>query len=891
MSWFKKIFSNIMMDDIEVIEQRKQEKRQPEPDKIEMKTRMTYEYPKGQFRFPLIQEHKDREPIEKKINRRSIRAEQRPKIEEKDTYEQTEKPKKNTQKIKPQSKRPFKPEVIPSPIYGFKRPEKFAVDEQEEKKMESPLPNLDGRIEEQKKINHLASILGYEDFEVLDQQDSVSDDITPLTKVSETMAPDGDLGIEENMSVMDLKTDEDSSETNVEENREQEQEGGTEEVQQDEVKLESQIDELVKITEEHIDNPDRLILEHDDIDVINQNPLSDEFTTSEASANEIINHDGTCDEEEQMNQLDLKLNEDHAEANKEKVIAQEQIAATVSEELLVEEPPVQKAVEERDIEEEKPIPNDTSAQESKKASRKHIPFNVLMLKKDRQELEIRNQKNKEERKERVIPSHEEKAEYVETINQHIYQYPDIQLLEPPVLKAENSQWIAEQTALLDETLTNFNVNASVVKVSQGPSVTRFEVQPERGVKVSKIKNLTDDIKLSMAAKDIRMEAPIPGKRSIGIELPNHESRPVQISEIIGNDTFKNHESPLTAALGLDISGIPVVTDLSRMPHGLIAGATGSGKSVCINSILVSLLYKARPDELKLLLIDPKMVELTPYNDIPHLVSPVITDVKAATAALKWAVDEMERRYELFAHASVRDISRFNELVKKSGNHAELLPFIVVVIDELADLMMMAPADVEESICRIAQKARACGIHLIIATQRPSVDVITGLIKANVPARIAFSVSSQVDSRTIIDISGAEKLLGRGDMLFLDSGTSKPVRLQGTFVSDDEIDRVIAHARSQGKPNYLFEQEELLKKAQVAEEEDELFMDACDFVVEQGSASTSLLQRHFRIGYNRAARLVLMLEQRGIISEPRGSKPRDVLIDESELEQYKDSLVQ
>src|SRR5690606_26654090 len=312
--------------------------------------------------------------------------------------------------------------------------------------------------------------------------------------------------------------------------------------------------------------------------------------------------------------------------------------------------------------------------------------------------------------------------------------------------------------------------------------------------------------------------------------PNHESRPVQISEIINDETFLSSESPLTAALGLDISGIPVVTDLKKMPHGLIAGATGSGKSVCINSILVSLLYKAKPEDLKLLLIDPKMVELAPYNHIPHLVSPVITDVKAATAALKWAVDEMERRYELFAHASVRDINRFNIVATENGQHHEKLPFIVIVIDELADLMMMAPHDVEDSICRIAQKARACGIHLIIATQRPSVDVITGLIKANVPTRIAFSVSSQVDSRTIIDISGAEKLLGRGDMLFLESGSSKPVRLQGTFVSDEEIDRVIEFVRNQGEPNYLFEQEELLKKAQIQEDEDELLMDACDFVV-------------------------------------------------------------
>jgi S-DNA-T family DNA segregation ATPase FtsK/SpoIIIE len=292
---------------------------------------------------------------------------------------------------------------------------------------------------------------------------------------------------------------------------------------------------------------------------------------------------------------------------------------------------------------------------------------------------------------------------------------------------------------------------------------------------------------------------------------------------------------------------------------------------------VSLLYKASPRDVKLLLIDPKMVELAPYNHIPHLVSPVITDVKAATASLKWAVEEMERRYELFAHASVRDITRFNELAKQHRRFNEKLPYIVIIIDELADLMMMSPDDVETAICRIAQKARACGIHLIVATQRPSVDVITGLIKANIPTRTAFSVSSQVDSRTIIDMSGAEKLLGRGDMLFLENGSSKPLRLQGTFVSDEEIDLVVAHAREQEQPNYLFEQEELLKKSQIQEEEDELFFDACEFVIDQGGASTSLLQRNFRVGYNRAARLIEMMENQGIISEPKGSKPRDILI--------------
>ena len=472
---------------------------------------------------------------------------------------------------------------------------------------------------------------------------------------------------------------------------------------------------------------------------------------------------------------------------------------------------------------------------------------------------------------------------VEPENDVNYEFPPFQLLTPPAIVEDNGNWIEELKDLLDTTLENFNVGARVVNVTQGPSVTRFEVQPEPGVKVNKITNLSDDIKLSLAARDIRMEAPIPGKHTIGIEVPNKKSRPVFLSEIVNNPEFARQDSPLTAALGLDISGKPIVTDLRKMPHGLIAGATGSGKSVCINTILVSLLYKARPEELKLLLIDPKMVELAPYNRIPHLVSPVITDVKAATAALKWAVEEMDRRYELFAHTGVRDIGRFNDLAEKHKQYADKLPYIVIVIDELADLMMMSPADVEEAICRIAQKARACGIHLIIATQRPSVDVITGLIKANIPTRIAFSVSSQVDSRTIIDMSGAEKLLGRGDMLFLENGSSKPVRLQGTFVSDEEIDEVVSHVRNQSEPHYLFEQEELLKKTQVMEEEDELFYEACEFVVEHGGASSSSLQRRFKIGYNRAARLIDIMEQQGFISEARGSKPRDVLITEAELE--------
>ncbi|MBF2446354.1 DNA translocase FtsK [Listeria welshimeri] len=515
-----------------------------------------------------------------------------------------------------------------------------------------------------------------------------------------------------------------------------------------------------------------------------------------------------------------------------------------------------------------------------------IPFNVMMVKKDKQALQ--KEQTTEIIPEKTIktdnsqPTSEQVEKTVIADNQTDYQFPSFGLLHPPVSKREDDSWLQMQQEMLDETLENFNVQANVVNRTQGPAVTRFEVQPEKGVKVSKITNLTDDIKLSLAAKDIRIEAPIPGKSTVGIEIPNQTSRPVMLSELMNTEAFQSSASPLTAALGLDISGTPIITDLQKMPHGLIAGATGSGKSVCINSLLVSLLYKATPDQLKLLLIDPKMVELAPYNRIPHLVSPVITDAKAATVALKWAVEEMERRYQLFSHTGVRNMEKYNEYASHPDHTGEKLPYILIVIDELADLMMVAPNDVEESISRIAQKARACGIHMIVATQRPSVDVITGLIKANIPTRVSFSVSSQIDSRTILDASGAEKLLGKGDMLFLPSGASKPVRLQGTFVSDEEIDAVVAHVRSQGEANYIFEEQELLVKESVKENTDELFEEACDFVLSQNAASTSLLQRHFRIGYNRAARLMESLENHQIVSGINGSKPRDVIITKDQL---------
>ncbi|MGJ5711682.1 DNA translocase FtsK [Staphylococcus auricularis] len=456
--------------------------------------------------------------------------------------------------------------------------------------------------------------------------------------------------------------------------------------------------------------------------------------------------------------------------------------------------------------------------------------------------------------------------------------PKLDLLEEPEAHEVDEAWIEEKKQQLNDSFYYFNVPAEVQNVTVGPSVTRFELSVEKGVKVSRITNLQDDLKMALAAKDIRIEAPIPGTSLVGIEVPNQDATKVNLRSIIESQSFKNAQSKLTVAMGLRINNEPLLMDIAKTPHALIAGATGSGKSVCINSILISLLYKNHPEELRLLLIDPKMVELAPYNDLPHLISPVITDVKAATQSLKWAVEEMERRYKLFANYHVRNITAFN----KKANYEDRMPKIVIVIDELADLMMMAPQDVEQSIARIAQKARACGIHMLVATQRPSVNVITGLIKANIPTRIAFMVSSSVDSRTILDNGGAERLLGYGDMLYLGSGMNKPIRVQGSFVSDDEIDKVVDFIKQQREPQYLFEEKELLKKTE-GQAKDDLFDDVCRFMVKEGHISTSLIQRHFQIGYNRAARIVDQLEELGYISEANGSKPRDVYITESDLD--------
>ena len=471
-----------------------------------------------------------------------------------------------------------------------------------------------------------------------------------------------------------------------------------------------------------------------------------------------------------------------------------------------------------------------------------------------------------------------------------YIYPPITLLgkEPQTGNGGNRSELFENARKLETTLKSFGVDAKVIQISKGPTVTRYELSPSQGVKVSKIVNLADDIALNLAASGIRIEAPIPGKAAVGIEVPNKETQSVYMRTLLESDAFKQHPSKLAFALGQDIAGNPVVTDIAKMPHLLIAGATGSGKSVCINTLITSILYKADPKEVKLLLVDPKVVELSVYNGIPHLLIPVVTDPKKAASALNWAVREMLQRYNDFAAHGVRDIKGFNKMMEEKGDEKGKMPQIVIIIDELADLMMAAPGEVEEAICRLAQMARAAGMHLIIATQRPSVDVITGVIKANIPSRLAFAVSSGIDSRTILDMVGAEKLLGKGDMLFYPSGQSKPSRLQGAFVTDQEVEAIVDFLKKSSKPYYTQETIDQItaagKVGGAAEDSDEFFSQAVDLILEKEKASVSMLQRQFRIGYNRAARLMDDLERQGIVGPEEGSKPRKVLITKSEWEE-------
>lgn len=464
-----------------------------------------------------------------------------------------------------------------------------------------------------------------------------------------------------------------------------------------------------------------------------------------------------------------------------------------------------------------------------------------------------------------------------------YRLPPVSMLKPgPQHIVGLSDEVRENARILQETLQSFNIDTKILNASQGPSITRYELEPAAGVKVSKIVHLADDIALKLAATDIRIEAPIPGKAAVGIEVPNKKLTGVNLRDVIDTDTFRKAAGGVPVCLGKDIAGNPIVADLTKMPHLLVAGSTGSGKSVCINTFIASILFKQRPEDVKLILIDPKVVELSNYNGIPHLLTPVVTDPKKAASVLRWAVREMDDRYKRFAITHTRDISRYNEL-----HPEDTMPFIVIIIDELADLMMMASDDVEKSIIRLGQKARACGMHLVLATQRPSVDVLTGLIKANVPSRIAFAVSSQVDSRTILDMAGAEKLIGKGDMLFYPLGASKPLRVQGAFISDSEIDEMVEFIKAQGGPNY----DEAVQKAQSENPEDsvdffedDLMRQAIDMVLETGQASTSMLQRRFRVGYTRAARMIDMMEAMHIVGPNNGSKPREILMTADEVQQ-------
>ena len=481
------------------------------------------------------------------------------------------------------------------------------------------------------------------------------------------------------------------------------------------------------------------------------------------------------------------------------------------------------------------------------------------------------------------------SEVGETVKKD-YSFPTMDLLNinsKLKLKSEDKKDLIENANKLEETLSNFGVDAKVVQVTKGPSVTRFELQPSPGVKVSKIVNLQDDIALGLAANGVRMEAPIPGKAAIGIEVPNKKQSPVFLREVLDSKEFTSTNKNLAFALGKDITGKCIVGDLSKMPHMLIAGATGSGKSVCINSLIISLLYKYSPDQVKLLMVDPKVVELSVYNGIPHLLIPVVTDPKKAAGALNWAVNEMNKRYNLFSQMKVKNIESYNNLFEK-GEIQEKLPYIVVIVDELADLMMACPNDVEDYICRLAQMARAAGMHLIIATQRPSVDVITGVIKANIPSRVSFAVSSGTDSRTRVDQVGAEKLLGRGDMLYYPIGENKPLRVQGAFISEEEVENVVEFIKQSDEDMDYSEDilnhinNEVSTESVVTNEGDELLEEAMKIVVEYQQASTSFIQRKLRVGFNRASRIMDELEQCGVISEKDGSKPRQVLIQKEDI---------
>ncbi|WP_028783489.1 DNA translocase FtsK [Thalassobacillus devorans] len=840
-----------------------------------VKTKMAYKYPKqGEFRFPVIpdhrsphQEHKSsRRPVQtpsheyqanpvKSPDRES--AKQRSYTTKKEytpvhNRKNNDKPKNERRYQKEESSReevnniPFQPSEVPSPIYGYHP-----------------------RVGKSKVIDDTAS----SERDHRPQAESLSEllaryreDASSHSEIKEIVTPLEEIPVDHG----EEKVDEISEEIN------EEKTFAADQVKQQD----SSEEELPKIEEDPVVNSE------DYIAASVETPVQDETTDEsikEIKEEETVATENTKDETTQIDEnenVEAIVYEQPPEPEEHSDPVEPAEKDTLPKGPASNEEERSKAHAHthigKPVEKKEQHKKRNQAKHHSKKGKQSVPFNVIMTPRDK-----RN-KNKETAVKQSEVKIEEKQETDKPAA--AYRKPPLHLLDDPIRKRDkDDEQIKHQMELLETTLNHFHVRAKVINAMRGPSVTRFEVQPEPGVKVSKITNLSDDIKLSMAAKAIRIEAPIPGKQAVGIEIPNEKSDLVGLQEIFESPYFTEDPSPLTVALGLDIGGTPIVTNLQKMPHGLIAGATGSGKSVCINTILVSLLYKAHHEEVKFLLIDPKMVELAPYNDLPHLVSPVITDVKAATKALKWAVKEMDDRYEKFVKEGVRDVERYNQKMIKQNRVEEKMPYLVVVIDELADLMMVSPQDVEDAICRLAQKARACGIHLLVATQRPSVDVITGLIKANIPTRIAFSVSSQVDSRTIIDTAGAEKLLGKGDMLFVENGSGQSVRIQGAFVSDDEIERITSHVKKIAPPNFLFEQEELMMQASSeAGEQDELFEEAVSFVIEHNGASASMLQRRFKVGYNRAARLIDHMEEYGIISEQKGSKPRDVLLSKEQV---------
>ncbi|MGO4888752.1 DNA translocase FtsK [Anaerobacillus sp. MEB173] len=895
------IFFGKEVEQIEQLEEMKESQTKSfgriESDQRNGEPKIIHRYPKqGQFRFPVIDDNEPKtsnvpspkqkiEPLHKSkrpLQQQEMKAIHKP--SPKKTVEKSIPAKESAkEKVVPKSREKFlgnnfKPTSIPSPVYGFGKRSRTKEDDLQ---IDQPLNNS---FEKKTFPTYIKSIETIENELLINQKQQMASSKEVSATIEQQVESSGSKLALEFDVVENVEMD------NVEERNEDNDTVNSDDQQEEVVEIEGKvtsIDENAEIAavSEEVSLMEAESVMSEEAAMIEPEPAVNEeaaMIEPEPAVNEeaaMIEPEPAVNEEAAMKAPDSVMSEEVAMITPDSVIDEDDsmldVDPVTSEELYEEVEVEQReqyevAEEEMDHQMEKVEGNndaeDQPALPKERSNRVVIPFNVLMYTKDKEKQE---NSTVNETKQEIESS---------------YEFPSITLLDvPPAQEGDSQEWLTEQRQLLENTLENFHVSAKVVNVTKGPAVTRFEVQPALGVKVSKITNLADDIKLSLSAKDIRIEAPIPGKNAIGIEVPNRVSSPVGIRQIIRSSEFQTSSSPLTVVMGLDISGKAIVTDIQKMPHGLIAGATGSGKSVCINSILISLMYKAKPEELKLLLIDPKMVELAPYNDIPHLVSPVITDAKQATIALKWVVEEMERRYELFAESGVRDIKRYNHIHCKDETIPPALPYIVVIIDELADLMMVSPQDVEEAICRIAQKARACGIHLLLATQRPSVDVITGLIKANIPTRIAFSVSSSVDSRTIIDSSGAERLLGKGDMLFLENGSGKPIRVQGNFVSDDEIDRVIYFVKKQGQPEYLFTKEQLVKTQASFEQEDDLFEEACYYVFEQDMASASSLQRRFRIGFNRAARLIEMMEHQGIVSEAMGSKPRNVLITREEFE--------